>query len=452
MTTAATRYSRSSSLALGLVLALLMVLGVGFAAFFISFANEETFAQETDAAILAEMRAARAIADGGKVAASQWIKEALEGQENSFLYALKHHDSGIIEGNLSDWPEQASASARAGLIKFKYMSQADGTHRDAVSRVMTLPDGSFLLVGRDVTTINTAQWFAQTFGWAMIVLFFGFAVACLIVGWYVANRMNRIADIADLIMSTGNLSERVPVDSSWDDLSKLSAVLNRLLDELETTIHGVKSVSDNIAHDLRTPLTRLRGDLDRLPDSETRSELLNEVDNILGIFTSLLRITAIETEKRKSRFAPVALEPLLADVVELYEPLAEDKNLQLMLKSSGAETHGDRDLLFQLFSNLVDNAIKFTSAGEVLITVGSEGAGASVSVCDTGPGIEKAERDKVLRRFYRVDKSRSESGNGLGLAMVAAIAKLHEAKLALSEGHAASPTPGLCCTVILPSL
>lgn len=442
MTEALTRYSRSSSLALGALLAGLMLLGVGFAAFFIIFASEETFVEEADTAILAEMRTARSVAERGHNPLQAWFDEALTNNPLGFLYALKGDNNLPISGNIANWPEDNVVVVKEGLIRFEYASPPSHEHRAVVARIMTLPDGRFLLVGRDVTTLNTAQWFAQTFGWVMIALFVSFAVACLIVGWYVANRMNRIADTANRIINTGNLSERVPVDSSWDDLSKLSAVLNRLLGELETTMLGVKSVSDSIAHDLRTPLTRLRGDLDRLPESDTRDQLLDEVDNILNIFTSLLRITSIETERRKSAFADVQVDELLNDVVEMYEPLAEEKALSLHLASAPSRVYGDRDLLFQLFSNLLDNAIKFTGDGGVTIDATVDHNFVQVSVCDTGPGISPAEREKVLRRFYRVDKSRSQSGNGLGLAMVAAIVELHGAQLELAEGKDGF---GLCC-------
>lgn len=442
MTDTLSRYSRSSSLALGALLAGLMLLGVAFAAFFIVFASEETFLQETDTAILAEMRTARAVSNQGHDALDAWFGQSTANNPLGFLYGLKRSENALASGNIDGWPEGDIAVVKEGLIRFQYAASATSEHRAAVARIMTLPDGRFLLIGRDVTTLNRAQWFAQTFGWIMIALFVAFAVACLIVGWYVANRMNRISDTANRIINTGNLSERVQVDSSWDDLSKLSAVLNRLLGELETTMMGVKSVSDSIAHDLRTPLTRLRGDLDRLPESETRDQLLAEVDNILGIFTSLLRITSIETERRKSAFDQVQVDALLADVVEMYEPLAEEKLMSLRLTTAPCTLHGDRDLLFQLFSNLLDNAIKFTNEGGVTIDATTAEGSLRISVCDTGPGISPAEREKVLRRFYRVDKSRSQTGNGLGLAMVAAIAELHAATIELAEGKDGS---GLCC-------
>lgn len=443
MTTELQRYSRSSSLALGAVLAGLMLLGVALAGFFIVFASEETFVQETDTAISAEMRAARNQSDKGQDAFDDWLQQSLANNSLGFLYGLKDPAETTFISNIGVWPAPNVDVIKEGLISFQYAAP-NAEHRSAVARIMTLADGRHFLVGRDVTTLNSAQTFAQTFGWVMIALFVGFAVACLIVGWYVANRMNRIADTANRIIGTGNLSERVPIDSSWDDLSKLSEVLNRLLSELETTMMGIKSVSDNIAHDLRTPLTRLRGDLDRLPESETRDQLLGEVDNILGIFTSLLRITSIETERRKSAFGKVSVEDLLADVVEMYEPLADEKALSLTLSSEPSTIEGDRDLLFQLLSNLLDNAIKFTQEGGVAIKAEVSGQIVAVSVCDTGPGVSPEEREKILRRFYRVDKSRSQSGNGLGLAMVAAIADLHDAGLEIGEGDSGN---GLCCTL-----
>lgn len=445
------QYGRSSSLALGATFAGLLVIGGAFAAYFILVASEDTFTREADAAVQSEMRAARFADGGGANRFDAWFREALNHGQPGFFYALKSPGSNQTAGNLALWPEEAQSTIHEGLVTFTAAVGPDqSAHRTVIARLLTLEDQRVLLIGRDVTTLNFAQWFAQTFGWAMIGIFLVFAIASVIVGVYVAHRMNRIAGIADRIISTGNLSERVPIDSSWDDLSKLSVVLNKLLDELETMMHGVKSVSDSIAHDLRTPLTRLRGDFEELPASDLRTRLLLELDSILAIFTSLLRITAIETEKRKSDFTTVEMRDLIVDVADLYGPLAAEKDVSISTDVVEATTHGDRNLLFQLFANLVDNAVKFTPrGGRLSIEMKKHGGHVTVSVCDSGIGIPLEEREKVLKRFYRVDKSRSESGNGLGLAMVAAVVDLHDGRLELADGIGPASAPGLCCGVTL---
>jgi signal transduction histidine kinase len=244
----------------------------------------------------------------------------------------------------------------------------------------------------------------------------------------------------------GDLSRRIPVDPAGDDIEELVAKLNRMLDELEKLVEGVRRVSDNIAHDLRTPLARLRNRLELLRSEAEEDkrpvveQALAEADGLLATFNALLRIARIESGPGSSVFEAVDLSVLVDDVAELYEPLVEEAGKELVVRNQrGVSIRGDRDLVFQALANLVDNSLKYTpGGGRIEISLTTTGDEVDVIVSDDGPGISPAEREKVFQRFYRLDWSRSSPGAGLGLSLVAAVAELHQAKVHLEEYH-----PGL---------
>lgn len=254
----------------------------------------------------------------------------------------------------------------------------------------------------------------------------------------------------------GNLAERLSMDPSTGYARELAVVLNQVLDQMTVLMQGVKQVSDNIAHDLRTPLTRMRNQLSQLRDrldaggQDDVDRIIEECDGLLASFNALLRISALEAGGRGPGEQRVALGALLQDVVELYEPVASDKGLQLNFsQQTAAECCGDADLLFQLFSNLLDNAVKYTPPGGQLDVRVEPGESAlRVVVADTGPGIASEERSNVFRRFYRVESSRGEQpGHGLGLSLVRAIVHYHRGEIFLEDNR-----PGLRVVVSLPAL
>lgn len=261
---------------------------------------------------------------------------------------------------------------------------------------------------------------------------------------FVVSRTNRIARTAHEIMETGNLAQRIEVDSRWDDLSYLSSVLNRFLERNEDLVEGVQRVSDNIAHDLRTPLTRLRNNLEDLKNqnagavADSAEALISEADQLLGTFNALLRIARIETAQQRY-FTPVALDGILSDIVDLYEPVAEQKGMKIKLSASPATYNGDKNLLFQAFANVVDNAIKFGAPNTPIdITLAGDQAAILCTVRDHGAGIPAEERENVFRRFYRGEQSRTTQGNGLGLSLVQAVIALHGGRIILADAN-----PGL---------
>jgi signal transduction histidine kinase len=255
---------------------------------------------------------------------------------------------------------------------------------------------------------------------------------------------------------TSDLRERLPTSGRGDTFDQIAVSVNQMLGDIESLVREIAAVGDNIAHDLRTPLTRVRVRLERgRARAASLDELRTVVDQAIGgldqslaIVTALLRIAEIEHSRRLEGFSQVPLGPLVREIWDLYEPIAEDKGVALRVNSADETTvHGDRDLLFEAVANLVDNAIKFTpEGGNVDLTLLSREIGTVVQVRDTGPGITEIERESVTKRFYRSDKSRRTEGLGLGLSLVAAIVKLHGFQFVITAG------PGCTVEIICPQM
>ncbi len=247
---------------------------------------------------------------------------------------------------------------------------------------------------------------------------------------FVVTRINRIADTANEIMSTGDLTKRLKIDSRWDDLSFLARVLNSMLDKIEQLMSGVQHITDTIAHDLRTPLARLRNKL----DAEKDDKLVHEVDGLLKTFNSLLSLSSIESGRQQLKFVEFDLQALIEDAVGLYDPLAHDKNQTITVETVPMKYLGDRDLMFQVIANLLDNAIKFTpQGGEVKVQLEVDKGQCKVHIDDNGPGIPLISRDKVFERFYRDPEQQTLHGAGLGLSLVNAVLNLHNASILLTH-------------------
>jgi signal transduction histidine kinase len=321
---------------------------------------------------------------------------------------------------------------------------------------LTLPDGDRLLVGRDTGAVDALLkrlTVAMRLGLLVTILL------ALLGAWVTSRRFARrlagVAQASHEIMA-GDLSRRVPQGrgADGDDFDQLAATLNTMLARIESLMAGVRHVSDTIAHDLRTPLARLRNRLEALQsdateslDREGLSQALREVDGLLATFNALLRIAQVETGGRRMAFAPVDLAALLADVVDLYDAVAEESGVTLDTAIATAATvDGDRDLLFQAFANLMDNAVKFSPDGGVVgLALAVEGEDAVITLTDHGPGIPEGDRERVFERFARLDQSRTTPGNGLGLTMVAAVTEAHGGAIRLDDG----PGGGLRVTLRL---
>lgn len=312
----------------------------------------------------------------------------------------------------------------------------------------SLPDRTRLLIGRNVESLDNLQLVvirALELGLmpAILLALGAGALASL----RTRRQLQSLHETAERIMK-GDLRERLPTHGGQDDLDRLAVSVNHMLDEIARLMDDMKSVGDNIAHDLRTPLTRVRARLERARGSASTTEEWHEMvdravaglDQALRLITALLRISEIEGGRRRAAFESVALGRIAEEIAELYEPFAEEKEVRFTLDLSAVPAiSGDRDLLSELMSNLVANAIKFTPAGgAVRLSLADGPEGPVLQVADTGPGIPPEQRDLVFKRFYRSDASRSIEGYGLGLSLVDAIAKLHGFRVTVGDNKPGS--------------
>lgn len=347
-----------------------------------------------------------------------------------------------IAGNLQQWP--AAVENESGVRNFSIDVDGQGT-RVAMLHV-ALPGGYHLLVANNIEKYRQLENLFM-FGLALSA---GIVVLLGIVGGSLVRRtlLSKVKDIneaASAIMK-GDFSHRLPHYSGENELNTLVATENRMLDQIEQLIGSVSNVSNSIAHDLRTPLAELRSRLEELlltrPDPDHVLDevegAIADVDRVIAIFNALLRLADIDTGVRRAGFVEIDVAKVAEEVAEFYQPLAESQNRHLVFASSGPlAMQGDPLLLTQAIGNLVDNAIKFSPVnGTVSIAASRDASGAiRVAVADDGPGIPDGEKDKVLDRFYRGDTSRGTPGVGLGLSLVAAVAKLHRGSIGLTDNH-----------------
>src|ERR1700736_5658641 len=350
-----------------------------------------------------------------------------------------------LAGNLQAWP--SAVPATPGNYKI-HVEVRDRGMQEALVHVATL--GSYnLLVGRDnllFKPLQTRCWYGLAAAIAVL------SIAGLLIGLITRRAlMSRINSIRQTISAIihGDLKHRLPTHLNDDELNTLSRTINGLLDQIELLVHGVRNVSNSIAHDLRTPLAELRSRLEELalmrPSSdETFAEIdgaVMDVDRVIRIFDALLRLAEIDAGMRRSGFVSVDIAELASTAVEFYAPAAELKSISLNCHSDGPTSiAGDPVLLAQALSNLIDNALKYAPEGGMIgVEVRRDKDGAvQIAVTDNGPGIDDAEKLKVVERFYRGDASRGTPGVGLGLSLVQAVAKLHGSTLELSDRN-----PGL---------
>jgi signal transduction histidine kinase len=353
-------------------------------------------------------------------------------------------DGSRIAGNLARPPAPLKLDATAQSVELVKAGAGENQTRRVRAIGRQLPGGDVLVIGRNV---DEAMELATVVSQALALGLIPALLLCLAIGVLLSMRAERqLAGINRRVsrIVAGNLRERLPHRDSDDPFSKLAAIVNRMLDEIETLIQALAGVGNDIAHDLRTPLTRARLTLERGRDNaETLQQLqtvtdkaIGGIDQSLAITTALLRLAEIENSRRSAAFARVALADILREIGDLYEPIAEIKGIALHIDAIHTPTvDGDRDLLMEAIANLVDNALKFTPEGGRVEVALLRGDGEDIlRVRDTGPGISEEERDAVLRRFYRSDKLRSVRGLGLGLSLVAAIVKLHEFRLTIVPG------------------
>ena len=358
-----------------------------------------------------------------------------------------------IAGNLETLPTDLQIDGPAQRSLFPVGS--GGAERQIVRGIArTLPDGNLLVIGRNV---DEAIEMAEIVGEALAVGLLPALCLSIAAGALLSIRaQKRVEEVNKRVQRivAGDLRQRLPTRGIDDPFDNLAIIVNGMLEKIEALIHEIAGVGDDIAHDLRTPLTRVRVRLERGRDhAATLGELRTVVDQSIAgldqsltIITALLRIAEIEHSRRLEGFSHVQLAPLVREVGDLYDPIAEDKGVTLRVEAADeAVVTGDRDLLFEAVANLVDNAVKFTpEGGGVDLALLHRDGETVIRVRDTGPGIPEIEHEAVTKRFYRSDKSRRTEGLGLGLSLVAAIVKLHDFSFTIAAG------PGCTAEIVCP--
>ncbi len=328
-----------------------------------------------------------------------------------------------------------------------------GPERRLLGVCADIGDGATLFVGRDVAALAaTRERILGAFTWIALGTCALAVVAGLFLGRRFMGRVDAITQTCERIIA-GHLDERIPLRGRGDEWDRLAQAINDMLDRISALMENLRQVSSDVAHDLRTPLTRLRNRLEQARSGSSRMEdysvavsrAINDTDQLLSIFSALLRISQVEAGTRAQTFRSVCLTELLEKIYQLYLPVAEDCHHALSCTlAEGVHIRGDAELLTQLFSNLIENALHHTPEGTpICVTLEWAQGRPLAAVTDGGSGIPAHEREKVLRRFYRLSSSRSTEGNGLGLSLVSAIAELHGATLELQDAQ-----PGLRVSVL----
>jgi signal transduction histidine kinase len=387
--------------------------------------------------------------EGVKQGIDQLLTDGVDSDTEVFL--LVGPDGKTTIGNINPLVDRAMPIDRLvdeRVIRYGRASTSRLLRRD-------FPSGGFLIVGRDmqdVHEINELVLRSLGIGGVLAVLI---AVGGAIL--FRSQLEHRVAAIrrTALEIEAGDLSHRIPVLDSNDEFTRLNHDINRMLDQIQQLMEGVRNVSNAIAHDLRTPLGRIRSLLDEALRQDRNVERLStaannairQIDDLTVVFDKLLQIAEAESGTRRQSFEPVALKEIVADVVEFYDAAAEAKGIRLTIGIEGEPTTlGDKDLLASATANLVDNALKYAGSDSIVrVRAVQDRNTVSIVVQDNGPGIPADEREKVMTRFYRGDHSRTLPGNGLGLPIVTSISHLHSGTFALEDA-----SPGLRARIVLP--
>lgn len=371
------------------------------------------------------------------------------------IYLLTTPEYQPLAGNLSTWPRVATG--KPGWVDFLIETEADPGARPQVARAHTfiLTGGFRLLVGRDTTErTELRQLITETLVVALVLATLLAILGGVLMSRNLLHRIDAINRGSQAILG-GDMKRRMPVKGSNDEFDQLADNLNRMLDRIEQLMAGMRNVGNDIAHDLRSPISRLRNRLEvtllKPQDAETYraalEETVDDIENTLATFNAVLNIALAESGALRDEFEDLDLGQLLEDVAELYQPLAEVSGSALMVEAeTGLNVGGNRHLLSQALANLIDNAVKYGGGqGPILLSAKRGKMGPEITVADHGPGIPEELRDKALERFVRLEASRPAPGSGLGLALVAAVARLHECDLELNDN-----APGLRVVLRLP--
>ena len=376
---------------------------------------------------------------------------------DAMIYLVTDPDGKPLVGNIAAWP--AGVPTHSSWLSFALERTVNGRHEvhPARGRLFVIPGGYRLLVGRDISDAAAFRSEVRTtLLWAgSIALGIGL-IGGTVMSRNLLRRVEQVNRTSERVMA-GNLSDRIPLRGTNDEFDQLAANLNRMLDQIERLMTAMREVTDDVAHDLRTPLSRLRtrleGTLVNPSGSASQGEAIRaaieEADRLLATFNALLRIAELESGARLDQTAPLELSEVARSAAELYEPVVEEKGftLSMVADEPAVRISGDWHLLSQALANLLDNALKYAGGGLIELRVYHENGQAILEVADQGPGIPEADRQSVLDRFVRLEPSRTTPGNGLGLSLVRAIARRHDGSVTLEDNR-----PGLRVRLQFPRL
>jgi len=443
---------RSAGFRFGAIYALLLAISATALALFLWWATAGLLDRQTEAAINADAQGlAERWADGGLPALVLTIQDRLaQNIDDDAIYLLVDPNMKPIAGNLATWPQSVTEAGpwyglpvmRAGMKSLANVQRYE------------LPGGFHLLIGRDVQVRSQLRTLlTDALLWAVVVVLLMATAGALVVRSLFRRTLANVSATATAIAG-GDFAQRVKLTGRGDEFDQVAEVINDMLDRIGRLMDGVRQVSNAIAHDLRTPITRARTRLeDAALHAETPDDLRAaieratlDLDGIVAVFQALLRIAEIEAGSRRSSFARLDIAPLMAEVADLYDAVAEDRGIVLTVGSPDAvPAYGDKAMIQQAIANLVDNAVKFSPDNGTVRLSASVSSMVFVAVSDEGPGIGIEEREKATDRFYRGEAARSTPGSGLGLSLVLAVAHLHGGDLRLEDNR-----PGLRAVLVLP--
>jgi signal transduction histidine kinase len=443
---------RSAGFRFGAIYALLLAISAAALAVFLWWATAGLLDRQTEAAVNADAQGlAERWADGGLPALVVTIEDRLaQNIDDDALYLLVDANMKRVAGNLATWPSSVTDPG----VSYELPVMRAGIKSLANVQRYDLAGGFHLLIGRDVQVrAQLRTLLTDALLWAVVVVILMATVGALVVRNLFRRTLANVSATATAIAG-GDFAKRVRLSGRGDEFDQVAEVINDMLDRIARLMDGVRQVSNAIAHDLRTPITRARTRLeDAALHAETKDDLRAaieqatiDLDGIVAVFQALLRIAEIEAGSRRSSFARLDLAPLLAEMAELYSALAEERDIVLTLEIPDAlPAYCDKAMIQQAVANLLDNALKFSPQGSTVRLRASVSSKLFIAVSDQGMGIPPEEREKATARFYRGESARSTPGSGLGLSLVLAVAQLHGGELRLEDN-----TPGLRAVLVLP--
>jgi signal transduction histidine kinase len=457
---------KSTAVRLSALYILLFALCAAFLVFYVTALSERLLNQQTRDTLQQEVTDVQNAFNRGGMNLLLRTMDRRTRQPGANLYVIAGPSGEILAGNV--------ASVQPGVLDTegwtqtpfryeRYSESGNAIRHLAAAHVFILDNGLRIMIGRDLGEPERLRYLVRN---ALMVALAIMGVGALII-WFgigrnALKRIDRMSAASTKIMA-GDLSQRLPIGGSGDEFDRLSESLNSMLGRIEKLNEGLRQVSDNIAHDLKTPLTRLRNKAadalgeDREDVRRAALEgIIGESDQLIRTFNALLMISRVEAGSMAAELSDVDFSAIAEDSAELYEPVAEEAGLTLMAHvEPGIIVKGNRELIGQAMTNLLDNAIKYAAEQrlkpEIRVILARGNGDIRLSVADNGPGVPADKRDAVLKRFVRLDESRSKPGTGLGLSLVEAVMELHGGRLELSDTNGAeAPSRGLTVTMVFP--